>query len=63
MYGRMVKGTVDVMILHAFSCRDVPLRCVLLAFHVSHARQHRGEKIAPGESRDTLEEAKRELKS
>ena len=45
MYVRMVKGTVDVMILHAFSCRDVPLRCVLLAFHVSHARQQGGEKI------------------
>ena len=63
MYVRMVKGTVDVMILHAFSCRDVPLRCVLLAFHVSHARQHRSEKIAPGGSRDTFEQAKRGPKS
>ena len=42
---RSVKGVVDVIILHAFSCRDVPLRCVLLAFRVSRAYQQGGEKI------------------
>ena len=45
MYVRSVKGAVDVMILHAFSCRDVPLRCVLLAFLVRRARQQGGEQI------------------